>query len=690
MKYISWRFVAFAAIAIGFALVVVAFVRPVLADGAATAGNPAAAVNGAKSPDAWFNDAKQSNWDVTTKISPGMSQILGQALIDFSSYTPRAGCESAAANQAWQALADAANAGPLEGFIDAIKSALTGIKNVATFGADPSAAADAVEAGKLAEKAFEEAKDKGSDWLKERLKQIWKGKPVEVLERVSDRGGCHIILVAIWDKAAQKYEITIYGDCQCALIRDWNGSRSIQLKTFAVQLTGSVIPDIVDGERVLHVGFPKITDIALCDCNPGGATRPLPQASPSAPSSVATPSSGDQWRKLTTTCKACQPIVDEIHAAQAARDGMDTQFRQAQNELEAADGDKAAAAEAKAKFDALTQREAGLILLQQRLYAKLKACEQECVQGTVAPAQPGVPAKPMDKDSNLQPAQPVPGQNKSTGGGVSLPPWAGAGSTIVINVNPNDEPEGGADGVVLVTEDQSGHKQLFQGKGNNGRIAIVAGLAAATLKAIEVVTGFDEHGNPITGSRCDIGNPPHIEGTQPLVEVPPGKLAISEAGSSVQPGDTMTLHLQGNDPLTTRFMLDGQPLRVLAVSDDSALVQFDNQTTLAHHQLTMLSRNDQTSPLTIAVVKLIPHPLPVSHPGVTETVTIDVAGLTPSDDATMYFELEGDAASIVSGGNSAAVPVTDGKAQLQIVGKHAGQIGLRYRLVVKNPQFTGE
>ncbi len=676
--------------AIALILVVIALVRPVLADGAATAGNPAAAVNSAKSPDAWFNDAKQSNWDVTTKISPGMSQILGQALIDFSSYTPRAGCESAAASQAWQALADAANAGPLEGFIDAIKSAVTGIKNVATFGADPSAAAEAVEAGKLAEKAFEEAKDKGSDWLKQRLKEIWKGKPVEVLERVSDRGGCHIILVAIWDKTAQTYEITIYGDCQCALIRDWGGSRSIALKTFAVQLRGSVIPDIVDGERVLHVGFPKITSVALCDCTPGGATRPLPEVSPSTPSGEPRPSSGEGWRKLTTTCKACQPIIDEIHAAQVARDDMDTQFRQARNELTAADGNKAASAEAKAKLDAMTQREAGLILLQQRLYAKLKACEGECAQRTTTPGQPGVPAKPMDKDPNLQPVQPVPGQNKSGSSGVSLPPWAGAGSAIVINVNPNDEPEGGANGVVLVTEDQGGHKRLFQGNGNAGRIALIAGLAEATLKTIEVVIGFDDHGNPITGSRCDIGNPTHIEGTQPVVDVPPGKLAISEAGSSVQPGDTMMLHLQDNDPLTTRFMLDGQPLKVLAVSDDSALIQFDNQTSLAHHQLIMVSRNDQTPPLTIAVVKLTPHPLPVSHPGVTETVTIDVAGLTSSDNATMYFELEGDAASIASGGNSAAVPVAAGKAELRIVGRHAGQIGLRYRLVVKNPQFGGE
>ena len=397
-----------------------------------------------------------------------MAQILSQELIDFGSYQPRAGCESAAASQAWSALADAANAGPLEGFLDAIKSALSGIKQVATFGADPEAAAEAIEAGKLAEKAFEEAKEKGSDWLKEQLKKIWKGTPPEVFERESNRNGCKIILVAIWDKAAQTYEITIYGECDCASpVRDWAGTHNIALKTFAIQLKGSVVPDIVDGERVLHVGFPKITDVANCNCKPGVPTRPLPQTSPSVPTSPAPPSSGGEWRKLTTSCKACQPIVDEIHAAQDARDSMDTQFRQAAEELKAADGNKAAAADAKAKFDALTQREAGLILLQQRLYAELKACEQKCAQGATTPAQPGVPGKPMDKDPNLQPqGQPTPGQGKSSSSGVPLPPWAGAGSEIVLNVNPTDQPEGGANGVLLVTEDQQGRKKFFQGKGN--------------------------------------------------------------------------------------------------------------------------------------------------------------------------------------------------------------------------------
>jgi hypothetical protein len=37
-----------------------------------------------------------------------------------------------------------------------------------------------------------------------------------------------------------------------------------------------------------------------------------------------------------------------------------------------------------------------------------------------------------------------------------------------------------------------------------------------------------------------------------------------------------------------------------------------------------------------------------------------------------------------------AAPVVNGKVEVQIVGKHAGQIHLRFRLIVKNPQFAAQ
>jgi hypothetical protein len=299
------------------------------------------------------------------------------------------------------------------------------------------------------------------------------------------------------------------------------------------------------------------------------------------------------------------------------------------------------------------------------------------------------PLRTMDQDPNLVPVQPKPGESGSASG-VSLPPWSSENGTLVINVNPDDRPEGGANGVVLIAEDDQGNKHLLQGHGAAGKLIVDTALTVGVLRTITLVTGFDPQGNPIPGSSCEIGTPTHIVDTQPVARIPlpSDGPAISEAGSTAQPGDAMTLHVTGNDPLTTRFELDGQPVKELSVSDNSAVIQFDKATSLAHHQLVMYSDDQASAPLSIFFVQLTPVAMVVSHPGVVQTVTILVAGLGPEDRATMWFQLVGDAASIVDGGTSASVPVADGKAQIQIVGRHAGQINLRYRLVVQNPQFA--
>jgi hypothetical protein len=39
----------------------------------------------------------------------------------------------------------------------------------------------------------------------------------------------------------------------------------------------------------------------------------------------------------------------------------------------------------------------------------------------------------------------------------------------------------------------------------------------------------------------------------------------------------------------------------------------------------------------------------------------------------MAFKIDGDAASMLTRGNTATVPVVNGKAQVQIVGRHSGK-----------------
>src|SRR5579872_5810623 len=316
------------------------------------------------------------------------------------------------------------------------------------------------------------------------------------------------------------------------------------------------------------------------------------------------------------------------------------------------------------------------------------AAPQKSAEPSPAPKKVESGAAPLDENKDLTQVTPDANAQGALAQGM-LPPIAGAGSEIVLDISGSPQtPEGGAGGVLLITEDQQGHKKYLSGKGNAGRLVFLAALAEGTLKAIDLVTKWDEHGDPVATSHCDIGDLPHLPGTQSLADVTTRGLSITEAASSAQPGDTMLLHLRGNDPVATRFLLDGRPVHALGISDESAVLQFDRTTSLAHHALVMQSGNESTRPLTVAFVQLTPRPIPVAHPGTVETVTIDVAGLAPDDRAVMYFELVGDAATIVGGGTTAAVTVSGGEAQVRIVGRHSGGIGLRYHLVVKNPQFV--
>jgi hypothetical protein len=359
-----------------------------------SAGNPGDAVDKGQSGNAWLAGAKKPNWNVSEKISPGMSQILSQVLIDFSSHKPGGACPSAAANTAWNALADVANAGPLDAFLDAIKSALSGIKKVATFGADPSAAADMLSAGTAVDEYIEGLKNGGTDEakakLKEKIEEYWKGKPVEVLTRSSGRGGCHTTVVAIWDRAASSYEVTVYGNCDCNLVPVWGGGSTVKLKAFAVQLQGSVTPAIADdGVLVLNVGFPHITVSSNCNCDKldhPSVTAPPPDDGglvtvPGTGGGTTSPGpkhDAQFWRTIKTDCPACQSIVDKIHAAQEARDKMDVEYRSANDKLNSAQsrGDKEEMAAAEAALNALRSRDAGLIELEEALLVELRACEQ--------------------------------------------------------------------------------------------------------------------------------------------------------------------------------------------------------------------------------------------------------------------------------------------------------------------------
>lgn len=271
-------------------------------------------------------------------------------------------------------------------------------------------------------------------------------------------------------------------------------------------------------------------------------------------------------------------------------------------------------------------------------------------------------------------------------GRVALPPFAGASGQIVLYVEPNPA-EGGAQGTVLLAEDQMGRMRYFRPKSRTAGTIVMGGPANAVLRTISLVSGFDEQGKPVIASRCEIGNPSRVPGTDDVARPPVRGPAIIETNSSAQPGDLVQAHIRGDNPLTTRFLLDGRPISVFGVSDNSATFRIPPTTTLANHQLVMESGGQRSNIISMAIVQLVAEPVAPSQAGLVQTINVHVNGLMPGEQADMYFEVGG-AAQMLDGGATATAPVINGLAQLQIRGTRAGQGLLRFRLRVRSAQFV--
>ena len=270
------------------------------------------------------------------------------------------------------------------------------------------------------------------------------------------------------------------------------------------------------------------------------------------------------------------------------------------------------------------------------------------------------------------------------GNGAMLPPYAGSGSAIAVHVTPG---EGGAQGVLVLTGDAQNNKQYHRRKPNAAGTVLIDVTAGTAL--VELVRRMDEHGAPDILSRATVGNPQHIAGTDVVARPVTSGPRILESTSSAQPGDILTIHIAGNDPQSTRFLLDGREITTLGASNNSAVVQVPPNTTLAPHALVLESANKKSPALQVAIVKLTPEPVAPSEPGVVQTVRVHVEGLAPQTQATMFFEVGG-AATMAGGGTTARVPVTNGLAGVQIRGTHSGQALLRFRLSVKSAQFVSD
>jgi hypothetical protein len=305
---------------------------------------------------------------------------------------------------------------------------------------------------------------------------------------------------------------------------------------------------------------------------------------------------------------------------------------------------------------------------------------------TPAPATP-----PLDKDKNHTPVQPKPGTGGGSDGGVYLPPIGGARSLYVGTVSdPNTGSTGPTSYIVGVVE-PNGKKTFWQGlTDENGHFKFK--LPAITVASITLFRFFDKNGEPDKGAQCDVGAP-HVPGTDQLANVPAAQQpAVLGGSSSFQRGGgghgVFELETRGNDPLTTRVLVDGSTdgVKVLAASDRSVSAQLDDNLPLGRHTFAIESGGKRSNTFVADVLELVGDPIPPQEVGSLNTVRVHVIGLPPGDTATMAFQVGG-AATLANGGSEIVVPVKNDEANIQIRGIRRGQSLVRFKLDVAIPGY---
>jgi hypothetical protein len=91
----------------------------------------------------------------------------------------------------------------------------------------------------LAEKILESVRQKAMDRAKDDIRDFFKRDGVETDSASDQRGDCKTFYRMVWDKAHERYDFIIVGDCGCKPTAD--GTR---LSRWSIQGSGSVIPSL--------------------------------------------------------------------------------------------------------------------------------------------------------------------------------------------------------------------------------------------------------------------------------------------------------------------------------------------------------------------------------------------------------------------------------------------------------------
>jgi len=214
----------------------------------------------------------------TGTVSGPMCQILARARDAVKATRGKTLCDQAALDLAWYVINDAANDGPIGGFLRAIRTALSEILSLGQ--------SDVEEY--LRDK-IKDALQSVPDAIEDYIKQKVSGRKPEVYLDTVSKNGCSVTIRAKWDIAAGTYDIWVEGDCpvctsQIVLTGDRDGNsggsikRSVPLRHFLVHVHGNVKINIDHTNLVPSLSFPdrvppSVTVTAIC----GGDTCTTPK-----------------------------------------------------------------------------------------------------------------------------------------------------------------------------------------------------------------------------------------------------------------------------------------------------------------------------------------------------------------------------------------------------------------------------
>ena len=173
-------------------------------------------------------------------------------------------------------------------------------------------------------KIIVELSKEGIKQATKRIQDLLAKEKDEVHVSTTTKENCQIVMVSIWHRSSSTYDVFIYGNCNCTILKSFTTREQIRVSTFEVRMQGKAYVDIDETQTslVLKVEDPTTVSVnAECDtcktATTGKPDTPKPPVEtppePNPPTQKPTTPTADPC-KMLPPCDACKAIYDRIVA----------------------------------------------------------------------------------------------------------------------------------------------------------------------------------------------------------------------------------------------------------------------------------------------------------------------------------------------------------------------------------------